>query len=65
MKVLGLLTLTLCVALGALFIIGRLLTRRLETEPRPLVTWGHETSFPVLRPIDRTGRAIVTTLKPS
>ena len=45
MKVLGLLILTLCIALGALFITGRLLTRRLETEPRPLVTWGHETSF--------------------
>jgi pimeloyl-ACP methyl ester carboxylesterase len=47
MKVLGLLTLTLCVALGALFITGKLLTRRLETEtePRALVSWGPGTSF--------------------
>ncbi len=47
MKILGLLTLALCFTLGALFITGRLLTRRLETEtdPRALVSWGPETSF--------------------
>jgi 2-hydroxymuconate-semialdehyde hydrolase len=41
MKILGLLTLALCL----LFITGRLLTRRLETEPRALTPWGPETSF--------------------
>jgi pimeloyl-ACP methyl ester carboxylesterase len=45
MKILGLLALALCLALGSLFIIGRLLTRRLETEPHALAPWGSETSF--------------------
>jgi 2-hydroxymuconate-semialdehyde hydrolase len=47
MKILGALTLALCFTLGGLFITGRLLTRRLETEtdPRALVSWGPETSF--------------------
>ncbi len=47
MKILGLLTLALCFTLGALFITGKLLTRRLETEtePRALVPWGPGTSF--------------------
>ena len=45
MKILGLLTLALCFTLGSLFVTGRLLTRRLETEPRALAPWGPETSF--------------------
>jgi pimeloyl-ACP methyl ester carboxylesterase len=45
MKILGLLTLALCFTLGALFVTGRLLTRRLETEPRALAPWSPETSF--------------------
>jgi pimeloyl-ACP methyl ester carboxylesterase len=45
MKILGLLTLALCFTLGSLFVAGKLLTRRLETEPRALAPWGPETSF--------------------
>jgi pimeloyl-ACP methyl ester carboxylesterase len=47
LKILGLLTLALFFTLGALFIIGRLLTSRLETEtdPRALAPWGPGTSF--------------------
>ena len=45
MKILGLLTLALCVVLGLMFIAGRLLMRRLETEPRALLPWGPGASF--------------------
>ena len=45
MKILGLITLALCFTLGSLFVTGRLLTRRLETEPRAFAPWGPGTSF--------------------
>ncbi len=46
-KILGLLVLALFLILGALFITGKFLTSRLETEtdPRALESWGPETSF--------------------
>ncbi len=45
MKILGLLALALCFTLALCFITGKLLTRRIETEPRALAPWGPETSF--------------------
>ena len=47
LKILGLFALAILLILGALFITGRLLTSRLETEtdPRALAPWGSGTSF--------------------
>jgi pimeloyl-ACP methyl ester carboxylesterase len=45
MKIFGLVTLAVCVMLGSLFVTGKLLTRRLETEVRPLAPSGRDTSF--------------------
>jgi len=47
LKILALLMLVLFLTLGGLFITGKLLTRRLETEtdPRTLAPWGSGTSF--------------------
>ena len=47
LKILLLLTLAIVLILGALSIVGKALTRRLETEtdPRSLAPWGSGTSF--------------------
>lgn len=47
LKILLLLTLAVIITLGALFITGKLLTRRIETEtdPRAFESWGPGTSF--------------------
>lgn len=47
LKILLGLTLALCFIIGALFVTGKLLTRRMETEPDPraLAPWGPGTSF--------------------
>jgi pimeloyl-ACP methyl ester carboxylesterase len=45
MKTFGLIALALCITLSSLFVAGRLLTRRLETEPHADVPWDSETSF--------------------
>lgn len=47
LKILGFLALAIIITIGALFITGKLLTRRIETEtdPRVLAPWGPGTSF--------------------
>jgi pimeloyl-ACP methyl ester carboxylesterase len=44
-KVLALVALSVLFVLGSLFVAGRVLTRRLETEARAVVPWSPETSF--------------------
>jgi 2-hydroxymuconate-semialdehyde hydrolase len=46
-KILLILSLTLCITFGTLFVAGRLITSRLETvdDPRALGSWGAGTSF--------------------
>lgn len=45
MKTFGFIALAICITLGSLFVAGRLLTRRLETEPHADAPWDSETSF--------------------
>lgn len=45
MKIFALLALAVCLALGLLFVVGKVLTRRLETESRATAPWGPDTSF--------------------
>jgi 2-hydroxymuconate-semialdehyde hydrolase len=45
MRILAAVTLVTCMTLGLLFVVGRVLARKIETEPRAVAPWGHGTSF--------------------
>jgi pimeloyl-ACP methyl ester carboxylesterase len=45
MGILVAVTLAICLTLGLLFATGRILARRIETEPGPVAPWGPGTSF--------------------
>jgi pimeloyl-ACP methyl ester carboxylesterase len=45
MKIFALFAFAVCFTLGSLFVIGRILTCRFETEPAAVAPWGPDTSF--------------------